>query len=145
MSKDNFQSLQVTERDQTLTPRQLRSAGFLPGTLYGGKPGADSLSIQVREREFGRAYKEGNRIFRFEGLEKQLVRVTQLQVDAVSQKILNVEFIETTQADAKASEAAREVAEREAEAAREVMAQKIAEGAPAEGEEKKSEEAAAAV
>jgi len=132
-SSGEYRALQVTERDQTLTPRQLRSAGFLPATLYGkasskGLAG-QSVNIQVRERDFTRSYKEGSRIFKFDGLSGQLVRVSQLQVEAVSQKVLNVEFVETTQAEAKASEAARAQAEHEAELARQELARKIAEEA----------------
>lgn len=134
-SSDDFHVLQVTERDQTLTPRQLRSAGFLPATLYGKGKKGESLNIQVRERDFSRSYKEGSRIFKFDGLTGQLVRVSQLQVEAVSQKVLNVEFIETTQAEAKASEAARHQAEEEAERAHQEALKKIAEEAASRPDE----------
>ena len=155
---DNFLQLQVTERDQTLTPRQLRAAGFLPATLYG-KKGKDSQNIQVRDREFTKAYKEGNRVFHLQGLHNPLVRVSQLQVDPLSQKVLNVEFIETTAAEAKASEDARHEAERLAELAHQELARKIAEeaanrpdeeetpaeGAPAPAESPEKAKAGAAV
>ena len=137
----DFFQLQATERDQTLTPRQLRTAGFLPATLYGKKgPGGKqlpSLNVQVRDREFSKAYKEGNRTFQFAGLHNPLVRVSQLQIDPVSQKVLNVEFMETTTAEAKALDAERAAADHEAEVARQALSKKLAEEAasrPAEEE-----------
>lgn len=84
--------LQVTERDSTLNPRQLREAGFLPATVYG--KGQPSLTIQVRTYEFERAVAQKNSVFKFvgAGLDGLEVKVQTIQTD-IAQKLLNVEFL----------------------------------------------------
>ncbi|MBY0403149.1 MAG: hypothetical protein K2X66_04565 [Cyanobacteria bacterium] len=85
--------LQATERDSTLNPRQLRSAGFLPATLYGRN--IASQSIQVKSLDFTRLYHKGAREFAFEGLgEKIVARAHQLQIDSISQEVLSLEFLQ---------------------------------------------------
>lgn len=94
--------LKVTERDNTLNPRQLRSAGFVPATLYG--KGVASQSIQVRAHEFTLAMMHGNREFRLQGLGSEVTaRVQQLQVDPVKQTPLSVEFLLTSPVTGSAS------------------------------------------
>jgi ribosomal protein L25 (general stress protein Ctc) len=85
--------LQTTLRDDTLNPRQLRSAGFIPATLYG--PGREPVSIQVREEEFVRLYgRQRIKHFLLDGLEGNLMATAhQVQVHPVSQKVLNIEFL----------------------------------------------------
>lgn len=80
--------LQTTERDTTLNPRQLRTAGFIPATLYG--KGLASQSIQVRMHAFEVAYSKGGRSFDLGSF--GIASVKQIQVDPVSQKVLNIEF-----------------------------------------------------
>ena len=83
--------LQATERDSTLNPRQLRDAGFVPGTLYGKDTPA--TSIQVRAHEFEMAYRTGAREFKLVGPGMNVVaRAQQVQVTAVGHKLLNIEF-----------------------------------------------------
>ena len=88
--------LKASERDQTLNPRQLRSAGFIPATLYG-KDRA-SVSIQVKDEEFVRLYgRQKQRLFVLEGLTAEpnlKVRVKQVQIKPVAQKVLCIEFME---------------------------------------------------
>ena len=84
--------LQTTERDNTINPRQLRSAGFIPATLYG--KGIESLSIQVREIEFSKLYGHGQREFELTGLPQAYkVKVQNVQVTSVKEEILSIEFL----------------------------------------------------
>lgn len=83
--------LKATERDNTLNPRQLRKAGFLPATLYG--VGVENASIQVREEEFVRLFGHGAREFELDGFSVNgPVRVAQMQLDPRTQKVLSLEF-----------------------------------------------------
>jgi ribosomal protein L25 (general stress protein Ctc) len=86
-------SLQATERDNTLNPRQLRNAGFLPATLYGKE--IEPQSIQVRDIDFTRAYGKGARDFQLEGLEAGPVvaRAHEVQSETVSGKVLSIQFL----------------------------------------------------
>lgn len=93
--------LKATERDTTLNPRQLRSAGFVPATLYGA--GKEPVSIQVRAHEFVQSYAAGNRDYKLDGVEGGVaVRVQQYQQDPVSRNMLNIEFRRVAEADKKA-------------------------------------------
>ncbi len=92
--------LKVMERDNTITPRQLRSAGFVPATVYGSE--SEPASIQVKHREFAPLFLKGSRVFELTGITgPSLVRAKNLQVDPVSQKILSIEFLTMTQKEAK--------------------------------------------
>ena len=112
--------LKATERDTTLNPRQLRSAGFVPATLYGGA-GKESLSIQVRAHEWIQSFAAGNREYKLAGVEGDVTaRVQQYQMDPVSRNILSIEFrrLENAagkKAAAKPAKAAEPVAEAPAE------------------------------
>jgi ribosomal protein L25 (general stress protein Ctc) len=87
--------LKASERDETLNPRQLRSAGFIPATLYGGK--RVPLSFQVKDEEFVRLFgRKKHRLFVLVGLPTEpnlIVRVKQVQVKPVSQKVQCIEFM----------------------------------------------------
>ena len=48
-------TLTILEREADKNPRQIRSAGFLPGSIYG--KGIEAKSIQVNTHEFEMAYK----------------------------------------------------------------------------------------
>ncbi|MEB3288106.1 MAG: hypothetical protein VKJ04_11450 [Vampirovibrionales bacterium] len=122
--------LQATDRDDTLNPRQLRKAGFLPATIYGKGQAAASRSIQVRAYDFTRALYKGHQVYRlvgagFDGLE---VKIQALQTETVSENPLNIEFVELGASQSKkapakqaekapAKKAAKKPAEPEAEAA----------------------------
>ncbi len=85
------QELKATERDTTLTPRQLRAAGYIPATLYG--KGVESQSIQVRAHEFTQLSLQGHKEFTLTGLgPERVVRTQQLQVEPVSRKPISIEF-----------------------------------------------------
>ena len=91
------QELKVTERDTTLTPRQLRAAGFVPATLYGKE--FESQSIQVKTHELTLAMMHGAREFKLQGLSGDMTaKVQQIQTEPVSQKPLSVEFLLTSPA-----------------------------------------------
>ena len=85
-------TIEAQERDMTKNPRQLRAAGFLPATIYG--KGQESVSIQLDKRNFINNYKN-NKSEVFElvvGNKKYNTTVQLLQVEAGTQKEMNVEF-----------------------------------------------------
>lgn len=84
------QDLKVSERDTTLTPRQLRAAGFIPATIYG--KGTNAREVQVRTHEFQQFYTHGIREFAMSGFVQGHAQAKQVQVDAVSRKPLAIEF-----------------------------------------------------
>lgn len=101
--------LKITERDTTLNPRQLRSAGFLPGTIYG--KGVASKNIQVKIYDFTRALAVGATEFKLVGPGFDLVaHIKNLQTEAVGQKMLNVEFMEVGSKTAASKKPAAEKA-----------------------------------
>lgn len=101
--------LQVTERDSTLNPRQLREAGFLPATVYG--KGQPSITIQVRTYDFERAVAHKNSVFKLvgAGLDGLEAKVQTIQTD-IAQKLLNVEFLLQGAAAAEKKPAAKKSA-----------------------------------
>jgi ribosomal protein L25 (general stress protein Ctc) len=92
MSTASATPLQVTERDNTLNPRQLRSAGFIPATVYGKS--IDAQSIQTRTKDFTKLYANGARDFKLEGLTGNLVaKVQDVQMNPITQEILSIQFL----------------------------------------------------
>jgi len=84
--------INTVKRDASLNPRQVRSQGLLPATLYG--KGMDSISIQIDLNDFVKAYKKDkNAIFELQvdGTTYKAI-VKKVQSEAVSDKVLNVEF-----------------------------------------------------
>lgn len=101
-------TLSATERDNTVNPRQLRSAGFVPATLYG--KGVEPQSIQVRTVDFVRLYGKGIRTFKLTGLPggDVVVKAHQVQLTAIKQDVLNIEFlVPNAEATAKPGKAAQ--------------------------------------
>jgi ribosomal protein L25 (general stress protein Ctc) len=86
----NLQELKVTERDTTLTPRQLRTAGFIPATVYGH--GVESQNIQVRNHEFHQLYMHGTREFQLTGFVSGMAKLQKLDRDPVTQKPFAIEL-----------------------------------------------------
>jgi len=86
-------AIAVAERDETLNPRQLRFAGKIPATVYG--KGRDPQSIQLDNHTFVMHLSKGVRNFSLEGLGATPVAVKahQVQINPVSQQVLNVEFL----------------------------------------------------
>ena len=85
-------TIEAQKRDEAKNPRQLRTEGFLPATVYG--KGKESVSIQLDKRVFINNYKN-NKDAEFElvvGKDKYTATVQLLQVEAGTQKEMNVEF-----------------------------------------------------
>ncbi|MGE0200653.1 MAG: hypothetical protein AB7P76_06770 [Candidatus Melainabacteria bacterium] len=98
---DSLQELSLMERDNTLNPRQLRKAGFVPGTLNnGGEP----QNIQTKAHALELMLLKGQREFQLTGAGfSGKARVLQLQVDPVSHSVLNIELTLQEAAPKKAS------------------------------------------
>ena len=84
--------LTITAREEGKNPRQIRSAGFLPGSLYG--KGIEAKTIQVNTHDFQMAYKN-NQEGTWEltlGNEKFNAKIQELQMNFATNELLNVEF-----------------------------------------------------
>ncbi|MBQ8475767.1 hypothetical protein IJ531_01760 [bacterium] len=84
--------LNIQEREADKNPRQIRSMGFIPATIYG--KGMDSKNIQVNTHEFEMAYrnnKEGNWELTL-GKEKFTAQIQELQANFATSEYLNIEF-----------------------------------------------------
>ena len=84
--------LTITAREEGKNPRQIRTAGFLPGSLYG--KGIEAKSIQINTHEFEMAYKN-NQEGTWElvlGKEKFNAKIQELQKNFATNELLNVEF-----------------------------------------------------
>ena len=84
--------LNIVERDTEKNPRQIRSAGFIPGSIYG--KGVDAKNIQINTHEFELAYrnnKEGDWELSL-GKEKINAKIQELQINYATNEYLNVEF-----------------------------------------------------
>lgn len=82
--------LTVTERDNTITPRQLREAGYIPATLYGKKQ--EALSVQVRAHELNLLLLHGVREFQLTGFVEGKVKAQHVQREPVSQKPISLQL-----------------------------------------------------
>lgn len=92
MSEQTIVKIAADVRAQDKNPRQLRSEGLLPATVYG--KGIESKSIQINAHEFAMAYKNAPEAT-FEiavGKEKFTAKVQEAQIQYSDNKILNVEF-----------------------------------------------------
>lgn len=84
--------LTITAREEGKNPRQIRQAGFLPGSIYG--KGIEPKNIQVNTHEFEMAYRE-NQEGTWEltlGKEKFNAKIQELQKNFATNELLNVEF-----------------------------------------------------
>ena len=84
--------LTITAREADKNPRQIRSTGFLPGSIYG--KGIEAKSIQVNTHDFEMAYKN-NQEGTWEltlGKEKFNAKIQELQMNFATNELLNVEF-----------------------------------------------------
>jgi ribosomal protein L25 (general stress protein Ctc) len=84
--------LTLIERETDKNPRQIRTAGFLPGSLYG--KGIEAKSFQVNTHDFEMAYKN-NQEGTWEltlGKEKFNAKIQELQMNYATNEFLNVEF-----------------------------------------------------
>ena len=83
-------TLKTSERDTTVTPHQLRTAGYIPASVYG--QGVPSQSIQVRTHEFYHAFLQGKRKFNLNGYVSGSAQVKQIARNPVTQEPISVEF-----------------------------------------------------
>jgi ribosomal protein L25 (general stress protein Ctc) len=88
---DEVVTLTAQWRDGSLNPRQLRSAGQTPGTVYGNK--VASRNVQLEAHQFALAYKRGVRRFTLAGADNVTAIAHQVQFHPVSFEILNIEFL----------------------------------------------------
>lgn len=82
--------LKVTERDNTVTPRQLREAGYVPATLYGKNQ--EAVSVQLRAHEFNQLLLQGIREFQLTGFVEGKVKAQHVQREPVSQKPISIQL-----------------------------------------------------
>ncbi len=97
--------LKISERDETLNPRQLRQAGYIPVTIQGGS--AESLHVQIKthELELVLAKKPADIKLSGAGFEG-LVVLQAVQKEPVSQKLLQVTFLKPGKPEKKPKAAA---------------------------------------
>ena len=84
--------LTITAREEGKNPRQIRQAGFLPGSFYG--KGIEAKTIQVNAHDFEMAYKNNQEgTWELElGSEKFNAKIQELQMNYATSELLNVEF-----------------------------------------------------
>ncbi len=85
--------LKAKKRDNSLNPRQMRSEGKLPATLYG--KGMESLSIELNTKDFTQTYKKDKyAIFEIDVESKKFnAIVKKVQIKSINDNYLNVEFL----------------------------------------------------
>ncbi len=85
-------TIKATKRDTDKNPRQIRTAGFLPGSVYG--KGMDATSIQLNTHEFEMMYKNNkDAVWEVELDNKKMnAKIQELQVNYATNEFLNVEF-----------------------------------------------------
>ena len=85
-------TINVTKREEGKNPRQIRTSGFLPGSIYG--KGIEAQSIQINTHDFEMAYKnnkDGEWVLVLDK-EKINAKIQELQVNYATNEFLNVEF-----------------------------------------------------
>ena len=86
-------TLEIQAREEGKNPRQIRAAGFIPGSVY--KKGAEAKNIQVNTHEFKMMYKnnkDGEWTLSL-GKEKFNAKIQELQINYATNEFLNVEFL----------------------------------------------------
>ena len=84
--------LTVANREENKNPRQIRTEGFLPGSIYG--KGIEAKNIQLNTHEFEMLYKnnkEANWELNLDG-NTYTAKIQELQVNYATGQFLNVEF-----------------------------------------------------
>ena len=92
MAETTIIKLNAQEREADKNPSQLRSAGFVPATVYG--KGMESKNIMVCAHEFEMATRN-NRDAVIElqaGKDKFKVVIQELQINYSTNQVLNIEF-----------------------------------------------------
>ncbi len=84
--------LDIEKRDESKNPRELRSQGFIPGTIYG--KGVDSISVQVEKRYFVNTYKKSpDAVFEINIDNKSYsTNIVNIQKNYATNDNLNIEF-----------------------------------------------------
>lgn len=83
--------LKVAERDNTLTGRKLRQAGYIPVTLYGND--IQPVHIQAKAHEFTQLAAHGVKTFKLSGFVNVTAKLQQLQMDSLSQHPISVALL----------------------------------------------------
>ncbi len=85
-------TVKIEAREQGKNPRQLREEGLLPATIYS--KGKESVSVQMNRRDFVNTYKKvkDGTYELVMGNKKYNAVIQNLQIEASTQKELNVEF-----------------------------------------------------
>lgn len=86
---DTVEALDATERDER-NPRQLRSNGLIPATVYG--KGMEPKSIQIDGKHFTISYSRGARLFKLGSL-GLTAKAHQVQIHSYKRYVQNVEFL----------------------------------------------------
>ena len=84
--------LNIQEREAGKNPRQIRSMGFIPVSIYGKEK--EAKCAQVNAHEFEMAYKN-NKEGEWElslGKEKINAKIAELQANYATSEFLNIEF-----------------------------------------------------
>lgn len=84
--------IKIENREEGKNPRQIRSAGFIPASIYG--KGIEAKNIQLNAHEFEMMYK-GNKDSVWElslGKEKFNAKIQELQINYATNEALNIEF-----------------------------------------------------
>lgn len=84
--------LTINEREENKNPRQIRSTGFIPGSIYG--KGIDAKNIQVDTHDFEMLYRSNkDAVWELSlGKEKFSAKIQELQVNYATNEFLNIEF-----------------------------------------------------
>lgn len=84
--------IKINARENDKNPRQIRSAGSLPGSLYG--KGIEAKSIQLDTHEFELLYKNNkDSVWELQlDKEKFNAKIQELQVNYATNELINVEF-----------------------------------------------------
>ena len=82
----------ISNRDEAKNPRQIRTEGFLPGSIYG--KGMDAKNIQLNAHEFELLYKNNkDNVWELSlGKETYKAKIQELQVNYATGQYLNIEF-----------------------------------------------------
>lgn len=82
--------IETFERDTTISPRKLRTIGYVPATVYG--KGKDSVSVQLNTHDLTQALLAGNRQFKLKGFVQANAQVKQIQKVSTREELLHAEF-----------------------------------------------------
>lgn len=84
--------LDIQKRDTAKNPRQLRSEGILPATIYG--KGVESTSVQLNKHDFVNAYNKDKEADYELKLDSKTIKaeIAEIQYHFATGQIQNIEF-----------------------------------------------------